>query len=498
MERSSGILMPVFSLPSPGGIGTLGGAARRFADFLASAGQRWWQMLPLGPTGYGDSPYQSFSSFAGNPYLIDPEDLITQGLLKPEEFHSAGCGGDAGYVDYARLYQNRGAILRPAAARVQEWFGRELEQFCSEQAFWLDDYALFMALKDRFGGAAWQEWPEPLRNRRPEALHRARRELSGEIGCCSAVQFLFFRQFAALRAYARSRGIGLIGDMPIYASADSADVWSAQELFCLDTDGRPSLCAGVPPDYFSADGQLWGNPIYRWDRMAREKDAWWQQRVQAAAKLYDVLRLDHFRGFSQYWAVPGGAETARDGAWCKGPGMHLLRKLRKAGGGMAFLAEDLGILTPAVERLRRRAGWPGMKVLEFAFDPSGDSKYLPHRLTDEDVCYTGTHDNPPLPLWCGTISGAEDAFARKYLRLGPEESLPEAILRAGMESRARVFLSQLPDWLDPEEAGRINTPGTCGGNWCWRVKQSALNDALCQKILALTCASDRRNTTKYG
>ena len=482
MERSCGILLPVSALPGPFGIGTLGREAREFPEFLASAGQRWWQMLPVGPTGYGDSPYQSFSVFAGNPYFVDPLLLAEDGLLTEEEIRG-DWGDDPARVDYGALYAGRFELLAMAAERGWERDRAQVAEFEALHSAWLPDYALFMALKRRFGMKPWYQWEdEGARLHRPEALERWRRELAADVRMFTYAQYQFFRQWAALRACAAERGIGLIGDLPIYAALDSADVWASPELFQLDMNNVPTAVAGVPPDYFSADGQLWGNPLYDWEAMARDGYAWWIRRVGCAAKLFDALRLDHFRGFESYWAVPYGETTAKNGRWVKGPGMDLIGRLQGWFPGLQFIAEDLGILTPEVHDLLEASGLPGMQVLEFAFDPDEPSAYLPHAHSVNSVCYTGTHDNAPLSAWCRTAPAAERDFAMRYLGVERPETLADGILRGGMSSAAALFLAQMQDYLGLGEEARMNTPGKAEGNWCWRMTAQALTPELAERI----------------
>ena len=486
MQRSSGILMPVFSLPSPYGIGTLGQAAREFVDFLRAAGQSWWQILPVGPTGYGDSPYQSFSAYAGNPYLIDLDFLREDGLLTQAEIDGAFWGTDPGRVDYGALYQNRLTVLAAACRRGWRRDAAAVEHFSAENRGWLPDYALFMALKRRFEGKPWTAWPENIRLRRPEAVERYRQALREDVELFTYLQFLFFRQWDDLRAYAAGQGIRIIGDLPIYVAMDSADVWADPGSFQLDARLVPTEVAGVPPDYFSTDGQLWGNPLYNWDTMKRDGFGWWIRRVDGARRLYDLLRLDHFRGFERYWAVPYGAETARKGRWVPGPGMDLLRVLTGWFPDIDFIAEDLGQLTPEVPALRDEAGLPGMKVLEFAFDPEGTGDYLPHNHIRRCVCYTGTHDNAPLAAWLEDGQSEELAMARDYLGLNREEGAVWGVLRGGMSSVAELFVAQLQDYLELGADSRINTPGVAENNWQWRLLPGALTDALAERIFAMT------------
>ena len=486
MKRSSGILLPVLSLPSPYGIGTLGREAYAFVDFLAAAGQSWWQMLPVGPTSYGDSPYQSFSSFAGNPYFIDLDLLVEEGLLRAEELRGFDWGADNARVDYGKIYQNRFRVLEKAAETGLARDRAEVEAFVRAQQGWLPDYALFMALKRRFHMKAWSGWPEDVRLRRSEALERCRRELEKDISLFTYIQFLFYRQWTALRTYAHKRGVGLIGDLPIYVAMDSADVWASPESFQLDEKNVPTAVAGVPPDYFSADGQLWGNPLYRWDAMKRDGFGWWIRRVEGAARLFDVLRIDHFRGFESYWAVPYGEETAKNGKWIKGPGMDLVGVLTGWFPQVQFIAEDLGFLTPQVRALLADSGLPGMKILEFAFDAREQSDYMPHTYPRNCVCYVGTHDNAPAAAWRREAAAADVAVAERYLGLHEEEGFHWGMIRGGMSSVADLFIAQMQDYLGLGAESRMNTPGVCGGNWCWRLRPGQLTPALSEKIAACT------------
>ena len=475
--------MPVFALPSPYGIGTLGQAAYDFVDFLRQAGQSWWQMLPLGPTGYGDSPYQSFSSYAGNPYFIDPDLLRRDGLLTAQEIASLAWGSDPARVDYAALYENRFVLLQKAAERGWARDREEVQLFARQNAQWLPDYALYMAVKRHFDEKPWTQWPdEAIRLRKPEAMAQYRQMLASDIRMFTYSQFLFFRQWNALRAYAHEQGVGIIGDLPIYVSMDSADVWAEPAFFQLDSNGYPTETAGVPPDCFSRDGQLWGNPLYRWEAMKADGYGWWIRRVDGAAKLYDMLRIDHFRGFESYWAVPYGDTTAKNGHWVKGPGMDLVQVLLNWFPQMQFIAEDLGFLTPEVRKLLADSGLPGMKVLEFAFDSREPSNYLPHLYTPHCVCYTGTHDNAPLPAWKEEADPDDLALAVQYLGLNEEEGFHWGVLRGGMSSVAELFMAQMQDYLGLGAESRINTPGEPGGNWQWRLHPGQLTAALSRRM----------------
>ena len=486
MDRHSGILMHISSLPSPYGIGTLGREAYAFADFLRAAGQKYWQLLPLGPTSYGDSPYQSFSTFAGNPYFIDLDLLAEDGLLSPSELEAEDWGGQRRYVDYGRIYAARFGLLRKA---FQAGYPRDraaVEAFCRENK-WLDNYALYMALKARFGMKSWLDWPdEDLRLRRAEALERAREELAEDIAFYAYLQYLFFRQWDALREYIHSLGIRIIGDLPIYVAMDSADVWAEPEFFQLGEGNVPTEVSGVPPDYFSADGQLWGNPLYDYDRMKADGYGWWIRRVEGAGRLFDIIRIDHFRGLESYWAVPYGADTAKNGRWRKGPGMDLVGTLTSWFPGLSFIAEDLGFLTPEVRRLLEDSGLPGMKVLEFAFDAREPSNYLPHTYNRHCVCYVGTHGNETVEQWRWQADRADVTFARKYLGLNDAEGFHWGMIRGGMSSVADTFLVQMQDCLGLGAEGRMNTPGTGWGNWRWRLLPGEASPALAKKLRCYT------------
>lgn len=487
MKRSAGILMPISSLPSPYGIGTMGRAAREFVDFLAAAGQSYWQILPVGPTSYGDSPYQSFSAYAGNPYFIDLELLCADGLLTKDEIEEIDWGTDPEQVDYEKIYESRLPLLRRAADRGLARDAEAVAAFVAENADWLPDYALFMALKRHFGMAAWTEWfDRDARLRAPAALARYRETLASDIELFTYVQFLFFRQWESLRDYAHAKGVKIIGDLPIYVAMDSADVWADPRSFQLDEQNIPAEVAGVPPDSFTADGQLWGNPLYDWDAMKRDGYRWWVRRIAGASRLYDVLRIDHFRGLESYWAVPYGETSAKIGRWVKGPGMDLLRVLFDRFPNIEFIAEDLGYLTPEVRALLRESGLPGMKVLEFAFDSREPSNYLPHTYTPNSVCYAGTHDNAPLMVWKEEADPVDLDTAKRYLGLNEEEGFHWGMLRGGMSSVSALFVAQMQDYLGLGAGSRMNTPGILGGNWQWRMLPGQLTDALAQKIAGMT------------
>ena len=482
--RSAGILLHISSLPSPYGIGTLGKEAYAFADFLYAAGQKYWQVLPIGPTGYGDSPYQSVSTYAGNPYFIDPALLMEEGLLTREELDSIP---NRERVDYGELYATRYPLLRKAFSRDRAFDPRA---FVGENP-WAEDYALFMAIKDHYG-VSWDRWPEPLRLRDPIALDLCKEEYEEDIAFYLFLQYQFDKQWKALRAYVHSLGIELIGDLPIYVPYDSCDVWAAPHLFQLDEAGLPTAVAGCPPDAFSAEGQLWGNPLYRWDKMAKDDFLWWRNRLSEAGKRFDVVRLDHFRGLESYWSVPYGDSTARGGSWVKGPGEAFLRSLQTHLPHLRLIAEDLGYLTPEVLSLRETSGYPGMKILEFAFDPREPGNYLPHTYDRNSVCYSGTHDNETLLQWQTSVGEEGIRHALAYLGSGSRDRLHWSLLRLGMASVSDTFIAQMQDYLELGAEARMNTPGILSPqNWSWRMEQDALTPPLAQKIRTLTQLYER-------
>ena len=483
--RSSGILVHITSLPGPYGVGTMGKQAFAFVDFLKSAGQSRWQILPLTPTGFGDSPYQSCSTFAGNHYLIDLPALVEEGLLKAEELEGIQWSRREDKADFGLLYNSRLKVLRLAYARFKA--NACFERFCGENAEWLPDFALFMALKDRHGGKPWQQWEEELKSRDPGAMERARCSLSQEIQFYCFVQYLFFRQWNALHSYAAEKGITIIGDVPIYVPYDSADVWANPELFQLDENLDPEVVAGCPPDAFTADGQLWGNPIYRWDAMEADGYRWWLRRLEAAGKLYDVTRLDHFRGFEAYWAVPYGDNTARNGQWIKGPGMSFISAVKQELPELRLIAEDLGFLTQGVLDLRDGSGFPGMKVLQFAFDSKEPSDYLPHTYTANTVSYTGTHDNMTMRQWFDTSEPETVEYAAAYMNLSETEGYVWGVIRTAFASVSDTCIIPIQDILDIGAEGRMNFPGTLSdSNWTWRLKDGMINEDLAKKLYNLT------------
>ena len=483
--RESGVLLHITSLPGSYGIGTLGCQAFAFVDFLKKAGQSCWQILPLSPTGYGDSPYQSCSAFAGNHYLIDLEKLLEEGLLLPSDLEGRDWGDRADKVDFGKQYENRLQVLRIAFSRYTET--EDFARFCRDNSRWLSDFALFMALKDHTGGKPWYEWEKPLKFREPNAIWQWRQTLKEEVRFYSFVQYLFFRQWNALRDYAHKNGISIIGDVPIYVPLDSADVWSDPENFQLDKNLAPTAVAGVPPDFFSEEGQLWGNPLYRWDLMKKDGYSWWLRRLGAAGKLYDVVRLDHFRGFESYWAVPAGDTTAKGGKWIPGPGLPFLEAVQKNLPKLRLIAEDLGILTEEVVAMHNASGLPGMKVLGFSFDSREPSAYLPYNCIPNAVCYTATHDNMTTRQWFDTASADAVAYAREYICPAPGESDVWAMIRTALSTVCDLCIIPMQDLLELGAEGRMNFPGTMTDcNWTWRAKDGIITDNLAARLRRLT------------
>lgn len=491
MKRAAGILLSITSLPSRYGIGCFSKSAYEFVDWLEEAGQSYWQILPLGPTSYGDSPYQSFSTFAGNPYFISLEELVKEGVLTEEECEAADFGEDAGSIDYEKLYLGRYPLLRKAYERSDISRNPGYQRFLEENRWWLDDYALFMAVKDRFDGAPWNAWAQDIRLRYGYAMDYYRKELYFDIEFQQYMQFVFYQQWTALKEYANGKGIRLIGDIPIYVAMDSADAWAHPELFQLDGDNVPVAVAGCPPDGFSATGQMWGNPLYRWEYHRQTGYQWWISRLAHCFRLYDVVRIDHFRGFDQYYSIPFGEETALNGHWEKGPGMDLFHHVREALGQKDVIAEDLGYVTDSVRKLVADSGFPGMKVLEFAFD-SRDSgcanDYLPHNYQENSVAYTGTHDNETIAGWLGSIQEAERKLARDYLcdQYTPDQELYKSFISLVMGSRAQLCIIPMQDYLGYDNGSRMNKPSTVGENWKWRLVEGELDEKLKTRILEMT------------
>ncbi|MEW6272245.1 MAG: 4-alpha-glucanotransferase [Thermodesulfobacteriota bacterium] len=477
-QRASGILLHPTSLPGRHGIGDLGAEAKLFVDFLVRAGQTLWQVLPLGPTGYGDSPYQCFSAFAGNPLLISLEGLVDEGLLGEDDLRDPP-GFAEERVDYAAVIPHRMALLERAAQRFHGHPGAVLapdfDAFCRAQAHWLDDFALFMALKEENELRTWSTWPRPLARRDPQALAAAREEHAGSIFKHKLAQFLFFRQWAELRRYANRAGVRIIGDIPIFVAYDSADVWAHRELFFLDDDGKPTVVAGVPPDYFSATGQLWGNPLYRWDVLAREGYAWWMERLRMMFAEVDILRIDHFIGIQRYWEIPARAKTAVKGRYRPGPGAQLLQAARDALGDLPIIAEDLGAITPDVEELRDAFELPGMKLLQFAFDSDATNPFLPHNYPKRCVAYTGTHDNDTTVGWFHNTTQEERSNAQRYFARSGED-IAFDFIRGVMGSVADTAIVPMQDVLCLGTEARMNYPGRPSGNWQWRFRPGTITD----------------------
>lgn len=493
MKRASGILLPVSSLPSKYGIGCFSKEAYKWIDQLKEAGQSYWQILPLAPTSYGDSPYQSFSSFAGNPYFIDLEALIEEGVLTRKECNAADFGDHPNFIDYGKMYENRFKLLRLAYERSHIAENPEFHQFVQENAGWLEDYALFMAVKIRFDGAPWSEWAEDIKRRWPFALDYYRRECYYDVEFYKYMQFVFNKQWKKLKTYANENGIEIIGDIPIYVAFDSADAWASPELFQFDENFEPQAVAGCPPDAFSEDGQLWGNPLYRWDYHKYTDYEWWAKRMAHSFCMYDVIRIDHFRGFDEYYSIPYGDTTAVNGHWEKGPGIELFHTLERKLGAKQIIAEDLGLQTPSVAKLLQDSGYPGMKVLEFAFDPREKSNYLPHSYDRNCVVYTGTHDNETLVQWYKGLDKESKAYAQEYMNNAhiPAEEKYWDFVRLAMMSSANTCITPVQDFMGLDAEARINHPSTLGANWKWRIDSKMLPKKLITKIYKLTKISER-------
>ncbi len=487
--RKCGVLLPIFSLSSEYGIGTFSKEAYDFVDFLEKAGQSYWQLLPLGPTSYGDSPYQSFSTFAGNPYFIDITSLIDDGLLTRKDADKYDFGGSEEYIDYEKMYRSRFLLLKTAydnfnkKAKTYADMAKKFETFKkSRDNFWLADYALFMALKNESGGRSWNTWEEGVRLRKPAAINAAKEKFKEEIDFYSFLQFLFAQQWSKLKAYANKKGIDIIGDIPIYVAFDSADTWANPELFQLDKNNDPIDVAGCPPDAFSATGQLWGNPLYKWDYHEKTGYKWWMQRIKHCYKIYDVVRIDHFRGFDEYYAIPYGNPTAEKGKWKKGPGYKLFDTMKKELGEKRVIAEDLGFLTESVIKLVKKTGYPGMKILQFAFDSREESDYLPHNYTKNCIVYTGTHDNDTTRNWFNCLPKADKKYCKEYLGIKKASDAVWAVIRSAFSSVSDTVIIPMQDYLELPGYARINTPSTLGGNWVWRLKKDALTEELADKM----------------
>ena len=475
-KRASGVLMHISSLPGNTGIGTLGKYAYQFVDYLKKYGQTYWQMLPICPTSYGDSPYQSFSTFAGNPYFIDFEKLEADGLLSRSDWENVNWGDNKNYVDYGLLYVERHKVF----AKIQENFNKNIpadfEKYCAENSFWLDDYALFMAIKDAHNGASFSTWESDIKVRQPGAVVNWSERCAKRVQYYKILQYLFYKQWYELKKYANDNGIKIVGDIPIYVAADSSDVWTNPKQFALKGDLTPIEVAGCPPDAFSADGQLWGNPVYDWEYHKQTGYAWWKKRISECLKIYDVIRIDHFRGFDEYYCIPFGSPNAKNGQWRKGPGASLFNEIRKEFGDINIIAEDLGFLTPTVIQMLKDVGFPGMKVLQFAFDSREESDYIPHRYGHNSVVYTGTHDNDTILGWCKSAGADDVAFAKKYLRANSDDELRQEMMISALSCVANTCILCMQDLIGLDGSARMNIPSTVGNNWKWRASEDQITD----------------------
>lgn len=472
-DRSAGILMPVSSLPSPYGIGTFGKSAYEFVDNLVAARQKFWQVLPLGPTSFGDSPYASFSAFAGNPYFIDLDILIEEGLLDREYVNSFMWKLEDQYVDYGLIYSSRFKVLKTAFENSNHKESEEYKTFLEEHKHWLEDYCLYSACKNKFDGTSWVEWEEEIKFRKPEAIKKIKEELHSDIELYKFIQFKFFEQWNQLKKYANEKEIEIIGDIPIYVAMDSSDVWQNTDLFQLDEKLNPKKIAGVPPDAFSETGQRWGNPLYDWEKMESEDFSWWKKRMEHSAKLYDVIRIDHFIGMVKYYAIPAEDEDARNGKWEKGPGLKLIHAINQSIGDKKIIAEDLGVQMPEVVDVLEKSGYPGMKVMEFAFDGNRKNDHLPYNWTPNIVAYGGTHDNDTLVGYFTGLQHWELGYIREYMecREGSIEDLVDKIFKTAYASVADLIIFQMQDVLKIGNIGRMNLPSSMGTNWRWRMLQ---------------------------
>lgn len=486
MERNSGIIMHITSLPGEYGIGTLGKEAYNFVNFLDRAGQKYWQILPLTQTGYGNSPYQSCSAFSGNPYLIDFDLLTEDGLLSKKDYAKVDFGKDKTSVDYGKIFENKLAVLKKAYKNSIGKLDREIQEFKNEQHHWIYDYALFMAIKTKFNNIPLKDWDDSIRRRDYNTLEYYRNELKDDIDFWTFLQYEFFKQWKNLKAYANSKKIEIIGDIPIYVAEDSVDVWTNPQDFFLDSDLHPSVVSGCPPDAFSKTGQLWGNPIYNWPHHRNTGFGWWKKRIMESLKLYDVIRIDHFRGFEAYWEIPAGEETAVNGRWVKGPGIDLFNAIRAQLGDIKIIAEDLGYITPSLLAFREATKIPGMKVLQFAFDTREESDYLPHNYPKDCVVYTGTHDNDTVMGWLEESGREEDVeFCKKYLRLTEEEGYNWGFIKGAWSSVANVSIALFQDFIGTGSESRMNIPSTMGW-WKWRAEKKDITNALADKIYDIT------------
>lgn len=494
--RASGILLPISSLPSKYGIGSFDRSAFDFVDTLVKAGQSIWQILPMGPTGYGDSPYQSFSTFAGNPYFISLEELVREGYLTQEDLDKSGLEDEGKYVNYERLYEKRFPILRRAYKNSGIRENSEFQEFVEKNEEWLPDYALFMAIKDSKGGQSFLEWEDEIKRRDPKAMARYEADYEEDVSFYMFLQYEFNRQWVQLKTYANAKGVQIIGDIPIYVALDSADTWSHPELFQFTEDLTPKAVAGCPPDAFSETGQLWGNPLYDWNYHEETGFAWWLKRLENCFQWYDMVRIDHFRGFDEYYAIPFGEPTAVNGQWEKGPGIRLFEAMKETLGEKNIIAEDLGFLTDSVRALLKDTGYPGMKVLQFAFDSREESDYMPHNYDANCVVYTGTHDNQTTFSWWDEMAEGDRDVALRYLNLPgrfvTKKKLTWQLIVLAQRSVAKLCIIPAQDYLCLPSTARINTPSTLGFNWQWRMKKDAFSDKLCERIAAMTKLYGRR------
>lgn len=486
-KRSAGVLLPVASLPSKYGIGCFSKEAYEFVDFLEKAGASYWQILPLGPTGYGDSPYQSFSTFAGNPYFIDPEYLIEKGWISKKECDAYDFGDNAGYVDYEKVYLSRFKLLKKAYKKSKISEDKEFKSFVKENKDWLLDYSLYMAVKDALKGLAWSEWENELKLRKKSALQAAEKKYAEDIEFYEFQQYLFSLQWSSLKSYANEKGIKIIGDIPIYVAFDSADAWANPQLFQFDKNCKPIAVAGCPPDCFSITGQLWGNPLYDWKYHKSTGYEWWMKRLRHTFSMYDVVRIDHFRGFDEYYSIPFGNPTAEFGKWEEGPGFELFDTMKKTLGDKEVIAEDLGFLTPSVIKLVKKTGYPGMKIIQFAFDTENESSYMPQNHPNNSVVYTGTHDNDTSKSWFESLGRRDRAYVKEYLNLkgNAKEKAADALVRMTLASPAYLAVIPLQDYMNKGSEARINTPSTLGDNWKWRVVEGELTEELAEYIKKL-------------
>ncbi|MGL4990322.1 MAG: 4-alpha-glucanotransferase [Sarcina sp.] len=487
--RKSGIILPIFSLPSNYGIGSFGEEAYKFVDFLKEGGQSLWQILPMGPTGYGDSPYQSFSTFAGNPYFIDLDILVKEGLLENKDIKNISFADNESLIDYETLYEKRYKILKIAFENKSIEFLKKIEDFKILNKDWIDDYAMFMAIKDFNNGAPWNTWGREIKFRTNDGILKYKKLLNKEIDFYIFIQYLFFSQWESLKSYAGKNGIEFIGDIPIYVALDSADVWANQELFMLDKNLNPIEVAGCPPDSFSEDGQLWGNPLYDWSKMEQENYRWWIRRFKESQKLFDIIRLDHFRGFESYWTIPFDDKNAINGKWKKGPGIKLFEVVKKEIENIEIIAEDLGYITTEVRELLNSCNFKGMKVLQFAFGSGYDNEYLPHKHIKNSIVYTGTHDNKTLKTWCKELEAYEKNICLEYIGKDGVDSFD--IVRLAFASVADICMIQMQDILDIGSEGRINLPASLGNNWRWRMKKDSLSQEIIDKLKKLSVVYER-------